>query len=109
MLLDVSTLSFSPPRAQKASFSEGRRLPSGAHGPAVEGRQVPPRLAVLLCRRGTTEGPDRGWQGFRIWQAGENVPEGRKEGLGWLWEFCPRNTAFTQMHVFPSKARDLTR
>ena len=56
-----------------------------------------------------TEGPDRGWQGFRIWQAGEKVPDGRKEGLGWLWEFCPRNTAFTQMHVFPSKARDLTR
>ena len=101
MLSDVSTLSFSPARAQKASFSEGRGLPSAAHSPAVGG----PTGATQTG----TEGPDRGWQGFWIWQAGEKVPEGRKEGLGWLWEFCPRNTAFTQMHVFPSKARDLTR
>lgn len=51
------------------------------------------------------------WQAVPLWSGklvGTSL-EGRKEGLGGLWEFCPHNTASTQMCVSPPGTWDLTR
>ena len=94
MLSDVSTLSFSPARAQKASFSEGRGLPSATHSPAVEGRQVPPRLARrVLTEAGRASGSGR--LGRRFQTGGRRAWAGCGSSA-LATQLSPRCTSFPQ-------------
>lgn len=81
-------------------------LPSVTHSPAMDGRQVPHRQAVLLCHRGTKEGPDLGLAG--LLGSGKLVRTFQRGGRR-AWAGCGSSALATQLSprctFFPQRPR----